>query len=77
MPDAILIDWGMPVMDGVEFTRQLRREPGGDKPVVVFCTAETAPERIAQALDAGADEYVMKPFDGDIIASKFAAAGLL
>ena len=77
MPDAILVDWTMPVMDGVEFVRQLRREPGGDGPVVVFCTAETAPDRIAEALDAGADEYIMKPFDGDIIASKFGAAGLL
>lgn len=77
MPDAILIDWAMPVMDGVEFVRQLRREPQGDKPVVVFCSAETMPDRIATALDAGVDEYVMKPFDADIIASKFSAAGLL
>jgi two-component system chemotaxis response regulator CheY len=77
MPDAVLIDRGMPVMDGVEFTRLLRLEPGGGAPVVVFCTAETEPDRIAEALDAGADEYVMKPFDGDIIAAKFAEAGLL
>lgn len=77
MPTVILLDWTMPVMDGVEFVRQLRREPGGDQPVVVFCSAETEPARIAQALDAGVDEYIMKPFDGDIIAAKFAAAGLL
>lgn len=77
MPDCVLIDWKMPVMDGLEFVRQLRTEPGGGDPVVVFCSAETEPAAIERALDAGADEYVMKPFDGDIIAAKFAEAGLL
>ena len=77
MPDAVLVDWTMPVMDGVEFVRLLRKEPGGGAPIVVFCTAETEPRRIAEALDAGADEYIMKPFDGDIIAAKFSGAGLI
>jgi two-component system chemotaxis response regulator CheY len=76
MPDAILLDWNMPIMTGIEFLRQLRQEAGGDRPTVVFCTVETDLERIREALDAGADEYIMKPFDGDIIASKLAAAGL-
>jgi two-component system chemotaxis response regulator CheY len=44
---------------------------------VVFCTVENRIEAIREALDAGADEYIMKPFDGDIIAAKFAEAGLL
>lgn len=77
MPDAILLDWGMPVMDGLEFLRQLRKEPGGQKPIVVFCTAETNPAKIRTALDFGANEYIMKPFDGDIIASKFEEVGLI
>ena len=77
MPDAVLLDWGMPVMDGLEFIRRLRREPGGQNPIVLFCTAESEPARIAEALEGGADEYIMKPFDGDIIVSKFAEAGLL
>ena len=77
LPDAILVDWNMPVMDGLTFTKQLRREPGGDKPTVLFCTVETDPERIIEALGAGADEYVMKPFDGEILESKFAEAGLV
>jgi two-component system chemotaxis response regulator CheY len=77
MPDAILLDWAMPVMDGLEFVRRLRAEPGGEAPVVVFCTSENEPDRIAEALDGGADEYIMKPFDGDIIEAKFAQAGLL
>jgi two-component system chemotaxis response regulator CheY len=77
MPDAILLDWTMPVMSGIDFLRQLRQEPGGDKPRVVFCTTENDVERIAEALKAGADEYMMKPFDGDILESKFAEAGLI
>jgi two-component system chemotaxis response regulator CheY len=77
MPEAVLVDWNMPVMDGISFLRHLRKEPGGDQPTVLFCTVETDPERILEALGAGADEYVMKPFDGDILESKFAEAGLV
>lgn len=77
MPDAILLDWTMPVMSGLDFLKQLRKEPGGDRPTVVFCTTENDVERIAEALRAGADEYMMKPFDGDILHSKFAEAGLV
>ena len=76
MPDAILLDWNMPVMNGIEFLRRLRAEPGGETPVVVFCTIENDLAHINEALDAGANEYIMKPFDGDIIALKFAEAGL-
>ena len=77
MPDAILLDWNMPIMDGLSFIKHLRKSPGGDKPIVVFCTAERDVHKITTALDAGADEYVMKPFDSDIIRSKFFEAGLL
>ena len=77
MPEAILLDWNMPVLNGLEFLQQLRREPGGDAPVVIFCTVENTPERIGQALDAGANEYIMKPFDSDILESRFAEVGLL
>jgi len=77
MPDAVLLDWNMPVMNGIEFLRQLRTEPGGEEPIVVFCTVENDVEHIRMALDAGANEYIMKPFDGEIIAAKFAEAGLV
>ena len=76
MPDAILLDWNMPVMNGIEFLKRLRDEPGGDAPTVVFCTVESDLAHIREALACGADEYIMKPFDGDIVASKFMAAGL-
>ena len=75
MPDVILLDWNMPVMDGLAFLRRLRTTPGGDRPKVLFCTIETAPERIAEALSAGADDYVMKPFDSEILHSKFSEVG--
>lgn len=77
MPDAILLDWNMPVMGGLEFVRALRQQPGGARPTVVFCTTENDIERISEALDAGANEYIMKPFDGDILQAKFSEAGLL
>src|SRR5947209_7010305 len=66
LPDAILLDWNMPVMDGFEFLQQLRRMPGGDRPKVVFCTTENDVVHIARALNAGANEYIMKPFDKEI-----------
>ena len=76
MPEAILLDWTMPVMSGIDFLKQLRQEPGGDKPTVVFCTTENDVARISEAIKAGADEYMMKPFDGDILHSKFVEVGL-
>lgn len=77
MPDAILLDWNMPVMNGYDFLTALRNEPGGDKPVVVFCTSERDVTKIIQALSAGANEYIMKPFDSAIIESKFQMTGLI
>ena len=77
MPDSILLDWNMPKMDGYEFLRSLRRVPGGDAPKVVFCTTENDVAHIARALHAGANEYIMKPFDKDIVEAKFQEVGLL
>jgi two-component system, chemotaxis family, chemotaxis protein CheY len=77
LPDAVLLDWNMPVMDGYEFLGHLRRMPGGEKPKVVFCTTENGMDHIARALDAGANEYIMKPFDKDIVAAKFQEVGLI
>jgi two-component system chemotaxis response regulator CheY len=72
MPDAILLDWNMPVKSGLEFLKELRAYVGGEKPKVVFCTTENDVGHIAMALKAGANEYIMKPFDRDILESKFA-----
>ena len=77
MPDAILLDWNMPVMDGLTFLLELRQLDGGLSPKVVFCTTENEVPQITRALDAGADEYIMKPFDKDIVASKLEEVGIV
>lgn len=77
MPDGILLDWNMPVMDGVEFLQALRQLPGGADVAVVFCTTENDIEHIQVAIAAGADEYIMKPFDSEIVHTKLAQIGLL
>ena len=76
LPDAVLLDWNMPVMDGYEFLGHLRRMPGGDQPKVVFCTTENDVAHIARALHAGANEYIMKPFTPEVIKEKLNLLGL-
>jgi two-component system, chemotaxis family, chemotaxis protein CheY len=77
MPDAILLDWNMPIKNGIEFLRDLRATDGGQEPIVVFCTTENDMAHIREAMNAGANEYIMKPFDSDIIETKFTQIGLL
>ena len=77
MPELVFTDWDMPVLNGIEFVRELRRMPGGDKVAVVFCTTENEVSQILQALEASADEYIMKPFDGEIVRSKLLLLGVL
>lgn len=75
MPDVILLDWNMPVMGGIEFLRTLRQQDSAAQPKVVFCTTENDMAHIRAALDAGADEYVMKPFDRETLESKLQIVG--
>ena len=77
LPDCILLDWNMPVMDGITFLKALRAEFGPDNPTVVFCTTENDIDHIEAAITSGAQEYIMKPFDEDILTGKFAQVGLL
>ncbi len=77
MPDLILLDWNMPVMDGIEFLRALRARPDGAAPKVVFCTTEYEAGHIREAIAAGADEYVMKPFDHETLLLKLQLIGIL
>lgn len=76
-PDLILLDWHMPNMDGLEFIKQLRALPGGDVPKVIFCTTESDVNHIMQAISSGANEYVMKPFDAEIIRGKLQQIGMI
>lgn len=71
MPDAILLDWNMPIMSGLEFLKLLRAYIGGEKPRIVYCTVENDIGAIALARKEGADDYMMKPFDRNILEAKF------
>ncbi len=77
MPHAVLLDWNMPVKNGLEFLQELRALEGVDQPIVVLCTTENDMSHIQEAIKAGANEYIMKPFDSEIIESKFIQVGLL
>ena len=74
--DLVLLDWEMPVMDGLETLKALRAEEWGRKPKVVMCTSLKDMDRMVAAINAGADEYVMKPYDAEILAGKLSAVGL-
>ncbi|MEM7729547.1 MAG: response regulator [Pseudomonadota bacterium] len=75
-PDVVLLDWKMPDMDAMRVIEAFKTD-AGKGPTLIFCTAERSVDRIVAALQAGADEYIMKPFDSDVIRSKFVLAGLL
>jgi two-component system chemotaxis response regulator CheY len=77
LPDSVLLDWNMPVMNGIEFLKALRREFGPDRPPVMFCTTENDISFIEQAIEHGAQEFIMKPFDEEILLGKFAQVGLI
>ena len=75
LPDVVLLDWNMPVMTGIEFLVQLRQRPGGDQPKVVFCTTNSDNGDIRKGIEAGADEYVIKPFDHHTLHRKLQGIG--
>jgi two-component system chemotaxis response regulator CheY len=77
LPQAVLLDWNMPVMTGIEFLAAFRGEFGADGPPVVFCTTENELDKITQAIETGANEFIMKPFDEAILVDKFRQVGLL
>ena len=77
LPTLVLLDLKLPRVDGLEVLRRVRASRGGSVPQVIFCSGETEIERIREALEAGADEYIMKPFDGAIVAGKLQSLGLL
>jgi two-component system, chemotaxis family, chemotaxis protein CheY len=73
MPDTILLDSHIPPMPTAAFLSALRAMPNGDKPVVIYCATENDSTDIARALTAGADDYVMKPFDRESLGPKLTA----
>ncbi len=75
--DVMILDWNMPVMDGLECMKQLRADSSVHQPKIIFCTTENDFSKIQTAMMAGADEYVMKPFDEAIIAGKLRQLGII
>lgn len=75
MPDLVLTDWDMPVMTGPEFVSALRALPGASATRVVFCTSKSGVHDIHQGIGAGADDYVVKPFDEATVTAKLRALG--
>ena len=77
VPDFVLLDWNMPEMDGITCLRALRAMPLSPRPIVVMCTTENGLSKIQEALEAGADEYIMKPYDQDVLQDKLDQLGIL
>jgi two-component system, chemotaxis family, chemotaxis protein CheY len=75
--EAVLLDWNMPVMDGLTFLKTLRSSSDIVQPKVVMCTTENDLPKIVEAISAGANEYIMKPFTEEIVREKLAGAGII
>jgi two-component system chemotaxis response regulator CheY len=73
----ILVDWNMPVMNGLEFVKEVRANSRFDGIKLMMVTTETQMEQMVTALEAGADEYVMKPFTKEIIEDKLRVLGVI
>jgi two-component system, chemotaxis family, chemotaxis protein CheY len=76
MPDLIFLDWNLPSMKGLDFIKSVRGQQDGGHPVILFCTTESDPADIAAAMAAGANDYVLKPFDGAAVRAKLADIGV-
>ena len=74
--ELILVDWNMPVMDGLQFIKILREDESLRRICVIMITTETEPAQMARALLAGADEFVMKPFTGEILIQRLQLLGV-
>lgn len=75
MPGLIIVDWDMPVMTGIEFVTALRAIPGGEKPKVVFCTSKSNIDDVQRGAAAGANEWIVKPFDEAKMIAKLTKIG--
>lgn len=76
-PDVILLDWNMPVMDGITFLKEMRKNADYASIIVIFCTTENDFTKIQEAMSAGANEYIMKPFDSEIVKTKLIQTGVI
>jgi len=72
----VLVDWNMPVMDGLEFIKTVRQSRTWDSLRIVMVTTETESEQVQRAMTAGANEYVMKPFTSEVLVAKLSLLGV-
>jgi two-component system chemotaxis response regulator CheY len=77
IPDLVLVDWNMPEMDGLEFIKAVRREARYSGMVILMVTTETETDQMLRALTAGADEYLMKPFQKESLVDKLRLIGIV
>ena len=75
--DLMLVDWNMPNMNGLEFVKEVRKNDAHAAAKIMMVTTESEMDNVIQALEAGADEYVMKPFTKESINEKLALLGLI
>jgi two-component system, chemotaxis family, chemotaxis protein CheY len=76
-PDVVLVDWNMPEMDGLEFIKAVRKDSRYSGLPILMVTTETEPEQMLRALTAGADEYLMKPFQKEGLVEKLRMIGVI
>lgn len=74
--DVLLVDWNMPILDGLSLVRTVRGDRTWDRTRIIMVTSEAEISRVTQAIEAGADEYLMKPFDEEALREKLALLGL-
>ena len=75
--EFVLVDWNMPVMNGLQFVREVRSKPEWDSVKLMMVTSVSGSQEMARALLAGADEYVMKPFTKDVLLDKLRLLGVV
>lgn len=76
-PEVVVMDWWLPIIDGIDVLYKIRNSKQIRAPKIIFCSSNTDPEKISEALQGGADDYLMKPFDEEIIKSKLIILGIM
>lgn len=77
LPSLVVADWNMPIMSGLELVAAIRSDASLNDIKILMVTSQSSLDQIAAALDAGADEYLFKPFDEDMLRQKLEIMGLL
>jgi two-component system chemotaxis response regulator CheY len=76
LPDVVMVDWNMPVMNGLDFIKAVRADKANRDLPIIMLTTETEMERMALAFLAGVNEYIMKPFSRTMIEEKLSILGI-